>query len=179
MCLLHEPISRRGVLRGLLASSALVALPWRAARADGAYDGPFVDAHAHLKWDAGVSSDDLIALYDSAGVQSALLFGEPWPLAADARDRYPGRAVPLLAERYANAVHRDASYAHPDGLEQLHRPLANARHLCGHVSRVKPLVDLDISGIRREGLKAATGQAYLRRRGALIGNQRSRTVKSP
>ena len=48
------------------------------------------------------------------------------------------RPVPFLAERYANAVHRDASCAHPDGLEQLHRPLANARHLCGHVSRVKP-----------------------------------------
>jgi hypothetical protein len=41
------------------------------------------------------------------------------------------RPVPFLAERCANAVH-------PDGLEQLHRPLANAHHLCGHVSRVKP-----------------------------------------
>jgi predicted TIM-barrel fold metal-dependent hydrolase len=118
MCL-HQPISRRRALRALLASSTLAALPWRAARADSAYDGPFVDAHAHLKWDAGASSDDLIALYDAAGVQSALLFGEPWPLAADARDRYPGRLVPFLAEGYANAVHPDSSYVHPDGLEQL------------------------------------------------------------
>ena len=98
----------------------------------------FVDAHAHLRWDAGASINKLIGLYDRARVQGAISFGLPWPLGADARDRYPGRAVPFLAERYANAVHRDASYAHPDGLEQLHRPLANARHLCGHVSRVKP-----------------------------------------
>jgi hypothetical protein len=134
----RQPVSRPGAVRVLLATTALVALPWHPARPDGVYDGPFVDAHAHLRWDAGASINELIGLHDRARVQGAISFGEPWPLGADARDRYPGRAVPLLAERYANAVHRDASYAHPDGLEQLHRPLANARHLCGHVSRVKP-----------------------------------------
>jgi len=118
MCL-HQPISRRAALHVLLASSTLVALPWRAAWAESAYDGPFVDAHAHLKWDAGVTIAELMALYDGAGVQGAVVFGEPWPLATDARDRYPGRVVPFLAEGYANAVHPDSSYVHPDGLEQL------------------------------------------------------------
>jgi hypothetical protein len=117
MCL-HGPISRRRALRALLVSSTL-ALPWRAARADSAYDGPFIDTHAHLRWDAGASIDDLIALYDGAGVQAALVFGEPWPLATDARDRFPARVVPFLAEAYANALHRDSSYMHPEGLEQL------------------------------------------------------------
>jgi Amidohydrolase len=117
MCL-HHPISRRGALRVLLASSML-ALPWRAARADSAYDGPFMDAHAHLKWDAGVTIDELIALYDGAGIQGALLFAEPWELASDGRDRFPDRVVPFLSEGYANALHPDSSYVHPDGLEQL------------------------------------------------------------
>jgi hypothetical protein len=117
MCL-HDPISRRRALRALLAASTL-ALPWGAARADSVYDGPFVDAHAHLRWDAGASIDDLIALYDAAGVQAAVVFGEPWPLATDARDRFPTRVVPFLAEAYANALHPDSSYMHPDGLEQL------------------------------------------------------------
>jgi Amidohydrolase len=115
----QRPISRRRALRLLLATSGLAMAPWRTARADGAYDGPFVDAHAHLRWDAGVSIDQLIALYDGAGVRGAIVFGEPWPLAADARDRYPDRVVPFLAEGYANAVHPDSSYVHPDGLEQL------------------------------------------------------------
>jgi Amidohydrolase len=114
-----RPISRRGAVRLLLATTALVALPWHPARADTLYDGPLVDAHAHLRWDAGVSIDQLMALYDGAGVQGALLFGQPWPLATDARDRYPGRVLPFLAEGYANAVHPDSSYVHPDGLEQL------------------------------------------------------------
>jgi hypothetical protein len=52
-------------------------------------------------------------------VQGAIIFGEPWPLGTDARHRYPGRVVPLLAEGYANAVHPDSSCVHPDGLEQL------------------------------------------------------------
>jgi hypothetical protein len=37
----------------------------------------------------------------------------------------------------------------------------------------------DISGIRREGLKVIIGQTRLGRRRVLIGEQRSRTVKSP
>lgn len=114
-------LSRRKALRLLLTSSTLVALPWRVAPAlaDSAYGGPFVDAHAHLNWDAGVSIDALMSLYDAAGVQGALLFGNPWQLAADARDRFPGRVAPFLAEAYANALHPDSSYVHPDGLEQL------------------------------------------------------------
>jgi Amidohydrolase len=113
------PIGRRGALRVLLGSSALLALPRPGAWADGVYEGPFVDAHAHLKWDAGVGIDELMALYDRAGVQGALVFGEPWPLGTEARDRFPGRVVPFLAEGYADAVHPDSSYVHPDGLEQL------------------------------------------------------------
>jgi hypothetical protein len=118
MCL-HHPMSRRGALRVLLTSGAVVGLRWRPAWAETAYDGPFVDAHAHLRWDAGATIDHLMALYDAAGVQGALLFGEPWSLASEARDRFPGRVVPLLAEGYANALHPDSSYVHPDGLEQL------------------------------------------------------------
>jgi hypothetical protein len=112
-------VSRRQALRLFLKSTVLAALPWRLALADGAYDGPFVDAHAHLNWDAGVSIDTLVALYDAAGVQGAMLFGYPWQLAADARDRFPNRFVPLLAEGYANALNPDSSYLHPDGLEQV------------------------------------------------------------
>jgi Amidohydrolase len=111
--------TRREALRLLLASSALAAAPWRVARSDAVYDGPFVDAHAHLNWDAGVSLDTLMSLYDAAGVQGALLFGYPWQLAADTSARYPGRLVPFLAEGYAHALHPDSSYMHPDGLEQL------------------------------------------------------------
>ena len=112
-------LSRRQVLRLMVTSGLAALVPWRLARADGAYDGPFVDAHAHLNWDAGVSIDQLMTLYDAAGVQGALLFGYPWQLAADGRDRYLGRVVPFLAEGYANALHPDSSYMHPDGLEQL------------------------------------------------------------
>ena len=107
------------MVRLLLASGALAALRGRAALAEDAYAGPFVDAHAHLNWDAGVTIDALMALYDAAGVRSALLFGYPWQLSADAHDRFAGRIVPFLAEGYANALHPDSSYVHPDGLEQL------------------------------------------------------------
>src|SRR5262249_52906017 len=112
-------ISRRRTLRFLVISSAIGALPWHVALADNGYDGPFIDAHAHLNWDAGVSIDQLMALYDAAGVQGAVLFRYPWQLGSDARDRFPGRIVPFLAEAYANAVHPDSSYVHPDGLEQV------------------------------------------------------------
>jgi predicted TIM-barrel fold metal-dependent hydrolase len=118
MCL-HERLSRRGMLRALLAASTLTALPWRGTHANTLYDGPFVDAHTHLRWDAGVAIDDLVALYDAAGVQGVLLFGQPWSIATDARDRYPRRVSPFLAEGYADAVHPDSSYVHADGLELL------------------------------------------------------------
>jgi hypothetical protein len=112
-------ISRRQALRLLVSSTAIGAVPWRVALAENGYDGPFIDAHAHLNWDAGVSIDQLMALYDAAGVQGAVLFGYPWQLASEARDRFPGRLVPFLAEAYPNAVHPDSSYVHPDGLEQM------------------------------------------------------------
>jgi Amidohydrolase len=118
MCL-HERLSRRGVLRALLAASTLTALPWRGANAAMLYEGPFVDAHTHLRWDAGVSIEELIALYDGAGVQGVLLFGQPWSIATDAHERYPSRVSPFLAEGYADAVKPDSSYVHPDGLELL------------------------------------------------------------
>ena len=111
-------VSRRAVVRGLAAAGAFAALP-RIANADSAYPGSFVDAHAHLNWEAGVSADQLVELYNAAGVQRALLFGYPWQLATDARDRFPGRFVPFLAEAYANALHPDSSYVNPDGLQQL------------------------------------------------------------
>jgi len=111
-------VSRRVVVRGLAAAGALAALP-RIANADSVYAGSFVDAHAHLNWEAGVSADQLVELYNAAGVQRALLFGYPWQLATDARDRFPGRFVPFLAEAYANALHPDSSYVNPDGLQQL------------------------------------------------------------
>ena len=105
-----------GIL-GALAATALVQA--RAAVAAGSYDGPLVDAHAHLKASDGVSVDTLIGLYDGAGVRGAILFGEPWQVASDARGRYPDRIVPFLAEGYANALHPDSSYVHPEGLDQL------------------------------------------------------------
>ncbi|MDP8922858.1 MAG: amidohydrolase, partial [Chloroflexota bacterium] len=91
----------------------------RAVSAAGPYDGQLVDAHAHLKAFGGVDADALIALYDGAGVRGAILFGEPWQVASDARGRYPDRIVPFLAEGYANALHPDSSYTRPDGLHQL------------------------------------------------------------
>src|SRR5918997_6581693 len=69
-------------LVGALAATALVRA--RAAEAAGPYDGPLVDAHAHLKASDGVSADTLMALYDAAGVRGAILFGEPWQVASEA-----------------------------------------------------------------------------------------------
>jgi hypothetical protein len=122
MCL-HRPISGRfsrrralGVL-GALAATALVRT--RAAEAAGSYDGPLIDAHAHLKDGVGTDAAGLLALYDGAGVQGALLFGEPWSVATAARDLAPNRFVPYLAEGYADALNRDSSYMHPAGLDQL------------------------------------------------------------
>jgi hypothetical protein len=104
-------------LAGALAATSLVRA--RAVEAAGPYAGPLVDAHAHLKAADGVDVDTLIALYDGAGVRGAILFGEPWQVASDARGRYPDRIVPFLAEGYANALHPDSSYVRPEGLAQL------------------------------------------------------------
>jgi hypothetical protein len=87
--------------------------------AAGPYDGPLVDAHAHLKDGIGPDVAGLLALHDRVGIQGAFLFGEPWSLATAARDLAPGRIVPFLAEGYANALHPDSSYVHPEGLEQV------------------------------------------------------------
>jgi hypothetical protein len=124
MCLHHAlpgtgPISRRRAL-GVLTALAVSALARvRAAEAAGPYAGPFVDAHAHLKDGFGPGPAGLLGLHDRVGVQGALLFGDPWPIATATRDLAPARIVPLLAEGYANALHPDSSYVHPAGLEQL------------------------------------------------------------
>lgn len=119
MCL-HHPLPRRRalVLLGALAASALVRAR-AAAAAAGPYEGPLVDAHAHLKAGIGPDPAGLLALYDRIGVSGAFLFGEPWPVATAARDLAPGRIVPFLAEGYANALHPDSSYVNPTGLAQL------------------------------------------------------------
>jgi hypothetical protein len=126
MCLHHlgtrtgrGRLSRRRLvsLLGVLAASALART--RAAEAAGLYDGPLVDAHAHLKDGVGPDPSGLLALHDRIGVQGAFLFGEPWPTATAARDLAPSRIVPFLAEGYADALHPDSSYVHPDGLEQV------------------------------------------------------------
>ena len=118
MCLHHRVTRRRLVGTALVAATAALVRA-RAARAAGRYEGPFVDAHSHLKADFSPPIGDLIGLYDRAGVRGVLLFGEPWALATDARDRYPSRVVPFLAEGYANAVHPHSSYVNPEGLAQL------------------------------------------------------------
>jgi len=115
----HHRLSRRRALGALSALAATALVRARAARAAGPYDGPLIDAHTHLRLGDGPPIDELMALYDGAGVRGVLLFGEPWPLATDARDRYPERAVPFLAEGYANALHPDSSYVNSAGLEQL------------------------------------------------------------
>ena len=78
-----------------------------------------MDAHSHLRPGVGAGIDELIGLYDGAGVRGAILFGEPWQVASDARGRFPDRIVPFLAEGYANALHPDSSYTRPEGLDQL------------------------------------------------------------
>jgi predicted TIM-barrel fold metal-dependent hydrolase len=118
MCL-HHRITRRGAIGAAVAVVATALVGARAARAAGPYEGPLVDAHSHLKGGIGPTADELIRLYDGAGVRGVLLFGEPWPVATEARDRYPDRVVPFLAEGYANAVHPDSSYVNPAGLDQL------------------------------------------------------------
>ncbi len=101
-----------------MAGAAAAIAAYRPAQAD-SYAGPLVDAHAHLSWSVGVSVEDLLGLYDGAGVKGAHLFGEPWQIAADGAGRRPQRVVPYLAEGYANALHPDSSFVHLDGLEQL------------------------------------------------------------
>ena len=118
MCL-HHKITRRRALATAGAAVAAALVRARAAAAAGPYDGPLVDAHSHLKAGVGVGVDELIGLYDGSGVRGVLLFGEPWPVATDARDKYPTRVVPFLAEGYANALHPHSSYVNPVGLDQL------------------------------------------------------------
>jgi hypothetical protein len=118
MCL-HHRITRRRALATVVAAVATTLATAQSARAAGPYAGPLVDTHAHLRDGVGTTIDGLIGLYDGAGVQGAFLFGEPWPVAADARDRYRDRIVPFLAEGYANALHPHSSYVNRDGLEQL------------------------------------------------------------
>lgn len=118
MCL-HHRVTRRRILGVALAAVAAALVRTRSVAAAGPYDGPFVDAHSHLKDGYSPSIDELIGLYDRTGVRGVLLFGEPWPIATDARDRYPDRVVPFLAEGYANAVHPHSSYVNPEGLAQL------------------------------------------------------------
>lgn len=105
----------------LIAAVAGAVLAGRQAwaRAAGPYDGPFVDAHSHLKQDLAPPILELMDVYDQVGIKGALLFGEPWPLAADARGAYPNRVVPFLAESYSNALHPDSSYVNPGGLHEL------------------------------------------------------------
>lgn len=112
-------LTRRRAITALLGALATGLALARAARGGGAYDGPLIDAHAHLRRGVGPSIEGLLGLYDAAGVRGAFLFGEPWPVATEARDRAADRIVPFLAEGYADAVHPDSSYVHPDGLEQL------------------------------------------------------------
>lgn len=124
MCLHHAfpgvgRLPRRRLLALLAALTASTLARARAAEAAGPYAGPVVDAHGHLKEGFGPDPSALLALHDRAGIQGALLFGEPWSIATATRDLAPGRIVPLLAEGYANALHRDSSYVNAAGLEQL------------------------------------------------------------
>ncbi len=122
MCL-HHSITRRITRRRALATAgaavATALVRARAARAAGPYDGSLVDAHSHLKAGISPAADELIGLYDAAGVAGVFLFGEPWQVASDARHRHPDRIVPFLAEGYANALHPDSSYVNAAGLAQL------------------------------------------------------------
>ena len=113
MCLHHAlsgaaRLPRRRALTVLAALAASALVRARAAEAAGPYVGPVVDAHAHLKEGFGPDPAGLLALHDRVGIQGALLFGEPWPIATATRDLAPGRIVPFLAEGYANAIHRDS-----------------------------------------------------------------------
>src|SRR5436190_22988618 len=83
------------------------------------YQGPLVDAHAHLEASTLVSADLLLSLYDAAGVRGVWLFGAPWSIATSAWERYPDRVVPFLAEGYADTLGPASSYRNPDGLDAL------------------------------------------------------------
>lgn len=103
----------------LAAVSGALVETGSAVGQSGHYDGPLVDAHSHLHPDYKVSVDELIGLYDGAGVRGVHLFGQPWSIATEAQTRYPTRVVPYLAEGYSNAIHPHSSYVNPAGLEQL------------------------------------------------------------
>ena len=119
MCF-HGRVPRRRALQLIaVAASAVLAGRQAEARAAGPYEGPFVDAHTHLKMGQAPPIDDLMALYDRVGVKGVLLFGEPWPLGTEAATAFPARVVPFLAESYASALHPDSSYVNPEGLNEL------------------------------------------------------------
>jgi hypothetical protein len=121
MCL-HTGMTRRRALQLLaMTMGAAVASHQSTARADGPYPGALIDAHTHFKEGIAPAADELMGLYDTVGIDAALLFGEPWMLAADARNRFPHRVVPFLAEGYATALHPDSSYMQPEDLELLLR----------------------------------------------------------
>jgi hypothetical protein len=117
--LLQRRLSRRRAVGAGLTVVAAALTSTRPSEAAAFYDGPLVDAHTHLRQSDGPPIETLMSLYDAAGVRGVMLFGEPWPVATAARDRYPNRVVPFLAEGYANALHPDSSYVNPQGLEQL------------------------------------------------------------
>jgi Amidohydrolase len=119
MCF-HGLMPRRRALQLLTAAAgAILAGRQAQAKAAGPYDGPFVDAHTHLKQSISPPIHELMSTYDQIGIKGALLFGEPWPLVTDARDQFPSRIVPFLAEGYGQALHPDSSYVNPDGLNNL------------------------------------------------------------
>jgi hypothetical protein len=119
MCF-HGQLPRRRALQLIaVAAGAVLAGRQAKARATGPYDGPFVDAHTHLKQHLAPPVHELMAVYDQVGIKGVLLFGEPWPLATDASDAFPNRVVPFLAEGYAHALHPDSSYVNPEGLRGL------------------------------------------------------------
>jgi hypothetical protein len=119
MCF-HGQLPRRRALQIIaVAAGAVLAGRQATARAAGLYDGPFVDAHTHLKQDLAPPVHELMELYDRVGIKGVLLFGEPWPLATDASDAFPNRVVPFLAENYSHALHPDSSYVNPVGLQEL------------------------------------------------------------
>jgi hypothetical protein len=78
-----------------------------------------VDVHCHLTQGRSPDAASIVSLLDQSGVARAVLFGEPWPLATAAWERFPTRVVPFLAEGYPNATHPDSSYVQLAGLEQL------------------------------------------------------------
>ncbi|MFN8526547.1 MAG: amidohydrolase family protein [Chloroflexota bacterium] len=121
MCLdhCHPRIGRRAAVAATLGAIAAALVNRRATAAGVPYAGPIFDAHSHLQEGVAPPVDEVIALYTAAGVRSAALFSLPWSLGTAARDTYPERVVPYVAEGYASALHPDSSYVNATGLAQL------------------------------------------------------------